>query len=449
MKIFEELESEVRSYARNFPRVFNKAEAEFIYDEDGKQYIDFLAGAGALNYGHNHPEFKKKLLDYIESNGITHSLDLHTEAKRGFLESFKKHILVPREMEYRLMFTGPTGTNSVEAALKLARKITGRTHVVAFTNGWHGQTLGALAMTANSHHRDGAGITLGGAHRIPYDGYLGDHVDTTEYLDKVLTDTSSGVDLPAAVIVETIQGEGGVNYCSIEWLQNLSAVCKKHNVLLIIDDIQAGCGRTGRFFSFEESGIQPDMVTLSKSLSAYGLPFALVLIRPELDRWSPGEHNGTFRGNNHAFVTAKAALDLYWCDDTFAASVREKGDYIAKRLDAIVEKYGEGNFNAKGRGMFQGINCVDGEIASKITREAYRRGLIIETSGTNDEIIKLLCPLIINQENLTKGIDILEESIRVICKHLDEIPEDSCYFDEVVVKGQELEKDDTSKTGDW
>lgn len=448
MKIFEELESEVRSYARNFPRLFNKAEAEFIYDEEGKQYIDFLAGAGALNYGHNHPVFKQKLLDYIEANGITHSLDLHTEAKRAFLESFKEHILVPREMDYRLMFTGPTGTNSVEAALKLARKITGRTHVVAFTNGWHGQTLGALAMTANSHHRDGAGITLSGAHRIPYDGYLGDHVDTTEYLDKVLTDTSSGVDLPAAVIVETIQGEGGVNYCSIEWLRNLSAVCKKHDVLLIIDDIQAGCGRTGRFFSFEEAGIHPDMVTLSKSLSAYGLPFALVLFRPELDRWSPGEHNGTFRGNNHAFVTAKAALDLYWSDDEFAASVREKGEYIAKRLDAIVEKYGEGNFNAKGRGMFQGINCVNGEIASKITREAYRRGLIIETSGTNDEIIKLLCPLIIQQDNLTKGIDILEESIRVICNHLDEIPEDSCYFDEVIIKGQKLEKDD-APNGEW
>ncbi|MDF3131118.1 diaminobutyrate--2-oxoglutarate transaminase [Kiritimatiellaeota bacterium B1221] len=434
MKIFEEFESEVRSYARNFPRLFHKAQGEYIYDEDGKQYIDFLSGAGALNYGHNHPVLKKALLSYIENDAITHSLDFHTEAKRDFMEVFRSHILEPREMDYRMMFTGPTGTNAVEAALKMSRKIKGRTHVVAFTNGWHGQSLGALSMTANSHHRNGAGITLSGAHRIPYDGYLGDQVDTTEYLDKVLTDTSSGVDLPAAVIVETVQGEGGVNYCSKAWLRNLSAICKKHDILLIIDDIQAGCGRTGSFFSFEEAGIQPDIITLSKSLSAYGLPCAVVLFKPELDVWSPGEHNGTFRGNCHAFVTAKAALEHFWKDDVFAKEVQEKGKYIAKRLDEIVEKYGEGNFNAKGRGMFQGINCVDGEIASKIAREAFSRGLIIETSGTNDEIIKLLCPLTIRQEALTKGIDIIEASIKKVCAGIEEIPEDTCYFDEVVVQ---------------
>lgn len=434
MKIFEELESEVRSYARNFPRIFHKAEGEFLYDEDGKQYIDFLAGAGALNYGHNHPVLKKALLEYIEEDAITHSLDLHTAAKRDFMETYRSHILEPRGMDYRMMFTGPTGTNAVEAALKMSRKIKGRTHVVAFTNGWHGQTLGALSMTANSHHRDGAGITLTGAHRIPYDGYLGDHVDTTEYLDKVLTDTSSGVDLPAAVIVETVQGEGGVNYCSPEWLRSLSDICKKHDILLIIDDIQAGCGRTGHYFSFEEAGIQPDIITQSKSLSGYGLPFAVVLFKPELDVWSPGEHNGTFRGNCHAFVTAKAALEHFWKDDSFAASVREKGDYISKRLDVIVEKHGEGNFNAKGRGMFQGINCVNGEIASKIAQEAYKHGLIIETSGTNDEIIKLLCPLVISQESLTKGLDIIEAAVKAVCGRLDEIPEDSCYFDQVIIE---------------
>jgi diaminobutyrate-2-oxoglutarate transaminase len=437
MKIFEELESEVRSYARNFPRLFNKARGEFIYDEDGNEYIDFLAGAGALNYGHNHPVFRKKLIEYIESEGITHSLDLYTDAKKEFLETFKSHILVPRDYDYTLMFTGPTGTNSVEAALKIARKITGRSHVISFTNGWHGQTLGALSVTGNSHHRNGAGIALTGGHRIPYDGYLGDQVDTTEYLDKVLTDTSSGVDLPAAVIVETVQGEGGVNYCSMEWLQNLSKVCKRHDVLLIIDDIQAGNGRTGDFFSFEFAGIQPDIVTLSKSLSGYGLPFAMLMFKPELDKWTPGEHNGTFRGNNHAFVTAKAALDTYWADGEFACEIKEKGHYIAGRLDAIVDKYGEGNFYAKGRGMFQGLNCVNGAIASKITRAAFKRGLIIETSGTDDQIVKLLCPLTIKQENLARGIDIIEESIKEVCAaHDGDIPVDECYFDDVVVEAK-------------
>ena len=436
MKIFEELESEVRSYARNFPRLFKRAQGEFIYDEDENEYIDFLAGAGALNYGHNHPVMRTKLIEYIESGGMTHSLDLHTEAKMEFMEAYRDKILRPRDMDYTMMFTGPTGTNAVEAALKMARKLKKRSHVVSFTNGWHGQTLGALSMTANSHHRDGAGIALTGAHRLPYDGYLGDQVNTIEYLDKVLTDTSSGVDLPAACIVETIQGEGGVNYCSMEWLRALSDTCQKHDVLLIIDDIQAGCGRSGRFFSFEEAGVKPDIITQSKSLSGYGLPFALVLFKPELDRWSPGEHNGTFRGNCHAFVTAKAAIDTYWSDDTFAASVRKKGEYIAKRLDEIVEKYGDGNFNVKGRGMFQGINCVNGDIASKITRAAYKRGLIIETSGTNDEIIKLLCPLIIAEEVLTKGIDIIEESIKEVLVDVN-VPEESDYFDDVTVNGKE------------
>ena len=435
MKIFEELESEVRSYARNFPRLFKKATGEFIYDEDGNEYIDFLAGAGALNYGHNHPEFRKKLIEYIESEGITHSLDLHTEAKKEFLEAFKKHILEPRDYNYTLMFTGPTGTNSVEAALKIARKITGRSHVIGFTNGWHGQTLGSLSATANSHHRDGAGIALTGCHRLPYDGYLGDQVDTTEYLDKVLTDTSSGVDLPAAVIVETVQGEGGINYCSMEWLQSLAKVCKRHDVLLIIDDIQAGNGRTGDFFSFEFAGIEPDIVTVSKSLSGYGLPFAMVLFKPEHDKWTPGEHNGTFR----AFVTAKAALDMYWSDGEFSRQIKEKGEYIAKRLDAIVEKYGDGNFYVKGRGMFQGINCVNSEIASKITRAAYKRGLIIETSGTDDQIIKLLCPLTIKQENLAKGIDIIEESVKEVCAAHGDIPGSPDYFDGVTVKKKEVD----------
>jgi len=439
MKIFEELESEVRSYARNFPRLFIRAQGEFVYDEDDNEYIDFLAGAGALNYGHNHPIMRTKLIEYIESGGITHSLDLYTEAKRAYIETFSEKILKPRSLDYRMMFTGPTGTNAVEASLKMARKLKQRSHIVSFTNGWHGQTLGSLSVTGNSHHRDGAGIALTGAHRVPYDGYLGDELNTIEYLDKVLTDTSSGVDLPAACIVETIQGEGGINYCSVEWLRGLSDVCKKHDVLLIIDDIQAGCGRSGNFFSFEEAGIRPDIVTLSKSLSGYGLPFAMVLFKPELDRWSPGEHNGTFRGNNHAFVTAKAAIDTYWSDDTFEKSVRKKGKYIADRLDDIVEKYGDGNFTVKGRGMFQGINCVNGEIASKITRAAFKKGLIIETSGTDDQIIKLLCPLIISEETLNKGIDIIEASVKEVCATID-VPGESNYFDAVTVEKTETPK---------
>ncbi len=288
MKVFEEVESEVQSYARAFPRVFNRAKGEFLYDEDGKEYLDFLAGAGTLNYGHNNPLFKRALLEYIESDGITHGLDLHTRAKGEFLETFNEKILKPRGLNYVVQFTGPTGTNAVEAALKLARNLTGRENVISFTNGFHGVSLGALAATGNSHHRGASGVSLGGTTRMPYDGYLGEDIDTTAYLDKVLSDSSSGVDMPAAVIVETVQGEGGINAASFDWLRNLEKVCRKHDMLLIVDDIQAGCGRTGTYFSFEEIGIKPDIVTLSKSLGGYGLPFAVVLIKPDTDQLEAG-----------------------------------------------------------------------------------------------------------------------------------------------------------------
>ncbi|MDP1519529.1 diaminobutyrate--2-oxoglutarate transaminase [Porticoccus litoralis] len=428
MKIFEEIESEVQSYARSFPRVFNKAQGEFLYDEEGNQYLDFLAGAGTLNYGHNNPVFKEKLLEYIHQDGITHGLDLHTKAKGEFLESFNEKILKPRNLEYVMQFTGPTGTNAVEAALKLTRNIKGRENIIAFTNGFHGVSLGSLSATGNSHHRGAAGVSLSGTSRMPYDGYLGDHIDTTIYLDKVLTDSSSGIDKPAAVIVETVQGEGGINAASFEWLRNLEKICRKHDVLLIVDDIQAGCGRTGTYFSFEEAGIYPDIITMSKSLGGYGLPFAVVLIRPELDHWKPGEHNGTFRGNNFAFVTAKAAIDHYWADNQFSKQVKKKGEYVSQRLNTIVDQYGDGNFTTRGRGMFQGINCVNGELAEKITRSAFKQGLIIETSGADDQVVKLLCPLIISEENLTRGIDIIENTIREVCAKEDSIPAQKKYF---------------------
>ncbi|MDH5591817.1 MAG: aminotransferase class III-fold pyridoxal phosphate-dependent enzyme, partial [Gammaproteobacteria bacterium] len=249
------------------------------------------------------------------------------------------------------------------------------------------------------------------------------------YLDKVLSDSSSGIDKPAAVIVETVQGEGGINVASFDWLKNLQAVCRQHDVLLIVDDIQAGCGRTGNYFSFEEAGIYPDMVTMSKSLAGYGLPFAVVMFKPKLDQWKPGEHNGTFRGNNFAFVTAKAAIDHYWSDDTFSKEVKRKGDYIATRLASIIDRFGEGNFTSRGRGMFQGISCVNGDLAGKITHNAFQQGLIIETSGADDQVVKFLCPLITSDENLKKGLDIVEQAIKEVCAKEDSIPEEFDYFE--------------------
>lgn len=416
MTTFEKLESNVCSYARSFPVVFDRAEGAALYDQEGRRYIDFLAGAGTLNYGHNNPVCKQALLDYIASDGITHGLDMHTRAKAEFLDSFQQYILTPRKMDYRLQFTGPTGTNAVEAAMKLARKVTGRQNIIAFTNGFHGVTLGAAAATGNQHHRGGCGVALGGVTRIPYDGYLDGELDSTRLLDKMLGDASSGVDAPAAVIVETVQGEGGLNVASQRWLKSLEVVCRRHGILLIIDDIQAGCGRTGSFFSFESAGISPDMITLSKSLSGFGLPFALVLLKPEHDQWSPGEHNGTFRGNNHAFVTARAAIETYWKTDDFAKEVRRKAALLSQRLERIAALGGKGIFHTKGSGMMQGIGCRDGGLAEKIVRRCFEEGLVIETSGPDSEVVKVLCPLIISDADLNKGLDIIERSVRHVLK---------------------------------
>ncbi|MEA2044922.1 MAG: diaminobutyrate--2-oxoglutarate transaminase [Euryarchaeota archaeon] len=411
MSTIDRLESNVRSYCRSYPKVFKRAQGAVLEDVEGMEYIDFLAGAGALNYGHNNPILKKELLDYIESDGITHGLDMTTKAKCEFLETFESLVLRPRNMEYKVQFTGPTGTNAVEAALKIARKATGRQTIVSFTNGFHGVTLGSVAATGNSYFRDGCGILPQGAVFMPYDGYLGEDIDTTEYLDKMLTDGSSGLDYPAAVIVETVQGEGGINVASFEWLRSLEDICLKHDILLIVDDIQVGCGRTGTFFSFEEAGISPDIITLSKSLSGYGMPFSLVLMKPELDQWMPGEHNGTFRGNNLAFVTAKATLENYWQDDTFSNSVKTKGQVVRKRLNKLVQDDEKEILSARGRGMIQALDCQTGELARRIAATAFEKGLILETTGSDNHVLKCLIPLTISYKDMNKGLDILEESV--------------------------------------
>lgn len=415
MDIFK-TESEVRVYSRAFPILFNRAKNATLYAEDGTAYLDFLAGAGSLNYGHNNDHLKKALLEYISNDGVSQGLDMFTRAKHDFIESYKKYILDPRGLDYKMQFTGPTGTNCVEAALKLARKVKGRDSIISFTNGFHGVSLGAVAATGNKHHRGGAGVPLGSVSFMPYCGYHGSEVDTIKMMDKMLSDNSSGIDLPAAVIVEAVQGEGGLNAASMQWLKDLEKVCKKHDILLIVDDIQSGNGRTGDFFSFEAAGITPDIVTVSKSLSGYGLPMAVVLLKPELDIWKSGEHNGTFRGNNMAFVTAKAAIDTYWKDDKFLNEVRAKSAILEQGLKAICDKYGPGHFKLKGRGMMRGIACKSGELAGQISQKAFTRNLIIETAGPEDEVVKCLMPLTITEEDLKRGLQLLAESVDEVMK---------------------------------
>lgn len=408
---FEHYESNVRSYIRNFPTVFTRAKGYRLWDVDDRAYIDFFSGAGALNYGHNNEKLKRALLSYIESDGITHSLDMGTQAKAEFLTTFQHYILNPRNLNYKVMFPGPTGTNSVESALKLARKVTGRSSIVSFTNAFHGMTLGSLSVTGNRFKREGAGLPLNNGFAVPYDTYLEDGADSIELLIRLLDDEGSGVALPAAVIVETVQGEGGINVASAAWLRNLESVCKERGILLIVDDVQMGCGRTGPFFSFENAGIEPDIVCLSKSIGGYGTPMALTLFRPDLDIWEPGEHNGTFRGHNLAFVTATEALREYWKDRRLEQSTKDKGDFIRDYLQKLVDATPELQGSVRGHGLVYGLEIGTPGLAEQIANEAFQRGLIVETSGAESQVVKLLPPLIIDDAGLQEGLSLLCDSI--------------------------------------
>lgn len=409
--IFARRESEARSYCRSFDTTFVSAQGSEMTDDAGRTYIDFLAGCSSLNYGHNDPDMKQALVDHIMADGVAHGLDMHTKTKAQFLQAFEDIILKPRGMDYKVMMTGPTGTNAVEAAMKLARKITGRKQIVAFTNGFHGMTMGALSCTGNAGKRDGAGGgPLCGVDRMPFEGAFGPEVDSLSLIEQMLDNPSSGVSAPAAFVIEPVQGEGGLNAASTEFMQGIARLAKKHGSMLIVDDIQAGCGRTGTFFSFEEMGIEPDMIPMAKSFSGMGLPFAALLLKPEHDIWKPAEHNGTFRGNTHAFVTARVALEKFWKDVAFQKEIGEKADILTdslKQMAAMVPGAG-----LKGRGMMQGVDVGSGDLAADICARAFEQGLIIETSGAHDEVVKVLAALTTPKETLRKGLNILLDVTR-------------------------------------
>ncbi|MCF1469276.1 diaminobutyrate--2-oxoglutarate transaminase [Agrobacterium vitis] len=409
--IYNIYESNVRSYCVAFPSEYKTAKNAKLFMDSGQEYIDFLAGCGSLNYGHNDPDMKQALLDYIAGDGIAHSLDLHTEAKRAFITLFATKILIPRGLDYKIQFTGPTGANAVEAALKLARKVTGRSNVIAFTNGFHGVSLGALAATGNSENRQAAGLELSGVTRFPYDGYFGSQFNTCLWLERMLSDPSSGVDAPAAFIVEVVQGEGGLNVASSAWLRRLRELADKHGALLIIDDIQAGCGRTGTFFSFEPSQIVPDIVVLAKSFSGFGLPLSAILIGREFDVWNPAEHNGTFRGNNHAFVAASVAISKFWSDDSFAASIAKKTASVELVLNDLQKQTG---WRRKGRGLMQGLETPSRAASSAIRQLCFQNGLLLEACGPHDEVLKLVPPLTIESELLDEGLSRFTDAVLTV-----------------------------------
>lgn len=410
---FETYESEVRSYCRNFPAVFTKARGSFLYDEDGREYIDFFCGAGALNYGHNNPYIKNRLIDYLEQDGVLHAMDMYTAPKREFIEYFEEKIIRARGLDYKIQFVGPTGTNAVEAALKLARKVKKRTNVFALMGAFHGMTLGSIALTTDADSRAGAGVPLYNVTHIPAP-YMFPELDTVAYMERLLTDDHSGVEKPAAIILETMQADGGIYALPTEWLQRVRALCDKYDILMIVDDVQVGCARTGWFFSFERAGIQPDIVTMSKSIGGYGMPFAVTLLKPELDIWKPGEHNGTFRGYQLSLVAAKAGLE-YMLNEHVEEAVREREKIVAKIMREEIETI-DSRIETRGLGLLWGVDfgAFGGDTAKAVLDEAFKNGLIVERVGRGNAVIKVMPELKVPVETLEKGLRILVQAIRTV-----------------------------------
>ncbi|HET9899267.1 MAG TPA: diaminobutyrate--2-oxoglutarate transaminase [Streptosporangiaceae bacterium] len=408
---FDELESEVRLYCRKFPVVFDRAKDAELYAEDGRSFIDFFCGAGTLNYGHNNEAIKRRVVSYLSRDGVAHGLDLHTVAKRDFLVALADIVLRPRGLDFKVQFCGPTGTDAVEAALKLARKASGRGGIVAFSGAYHGMSAGSLAVTGSRMARRAGGVTGHDVTFVPFEDGPHGPFDSIGLLERMLTDPSSGVDPPAAVIVEPVQMEGGVYPASADWLRRLRALTERHGTLLIADEIQAGCGRTGTFFSFEQAGIVPDLVTVSKAIGGYGLPLSLVLMRRDLDVWQPGEHTGTFRGNQLAFVAATAACEL-WQRDDFRSGLAAGSRQLGRFADELT--LAEPGIAVRGRGMALGIDLErsgGAERAETVQRYSFEHGLIVELCGRHDEVVKIMPPLTIAAAMLDRGLDVLRDAL--------------------------------------
>lgn len=392
MQAFEALESTVPFYSRSFPATFSRARGSFMLTEFGQKLIDFSSGAGTLNYGHNNHQIKSAIAKCIASDSVAHGPDMATPAKLEFMKTFSSVILQSRDLQYGLQFTEPADANAIDSALMLSRRA-GRQHIISFTHGCHGMSSGVIAASGNHCHRTASGDSFSGVTFTPCDGSLGPAVDTVEYPRKALMDESSGIDRPAAIVVETVQGRG-INVAGKQWLQSIQAIAKSVGAHFIVDDIQMDCGRAGDFFSLEFASLSPDIVVLSKSLSEYGLLLSTLLIREGLDAWR-GEHIGSFRGSNLVLVSATA--NLYRRCRTFSQDVQRMGEFMRRRLEPIASEHGIG-FAVGGRGMAFGFDCQIAEVAGGTIRKAFQKGLIVERCGPADQVIEFLPALTIDSE---------------------------------------------------
>ncbi|MGC1024545.1 diaminobutyrate--2-oxoglutarate transaminase [Pantoea agglomerans] len=425
-----EFESNVRSYPRKLPFAISKAQGVWITDVENNQYLDCLAGAGTLALGHNHPDVLQSIQNVITSGLPLHTLDLTTPLKDAFSE-YLLSLLPGQGKEYCLQFTGPSGADAVEAALKLAKKHTGRSGIISFSGAYHGMTHGALSVTGNLSPKEAVDGLMPEVQFMPYPHLyrcplgIGGEAGVkalTYYFENLINDVESGVRKPAAVILEAVQGEGGVNPAPAEWLQRIRKVTKEHGILLIIDEVQAGIARTGKFFAFEHAGIEPDIIVMSKAVGG-GLPLAVLGIKKEFDAWSPGHHTGTFRGNQLAMATGLTTLKLLK-DNNIADKVAAQGEWLKGKLGELQQRYPVIG-NVRGLGLMIGIELVkpdeaadhmgsfpaDGELSALVQKKCFENGLILERGGRHGSVLRLLPSLLITDAELDVFMDKFENAL--------------------------------------
>ena len=418
----EQRESNARVYPRHFPFAIAEASGSFIRDLDGNVFIDFLAGAGVLSLGHNHPELVAKVIEQL--GVLTHGLDMPTIAKDAFTDAQLSMLPEPMRDRMKIQFCGPTGANAVDAALKLCKTATGRGDVISFQGGFHGSSHAAMALTGNVSQKRTISNGMPGVHFFPFSSCsrcpLALNPETCQtncvaLLERALEDPNGGMPLPAAVIIEMVQGEGGVIPARNEFVQRVRALTRKLDIPLVVDEVQTGCGRTGTWFAFEQYDIEPDVIIASKALSGIGQPVAIVIYDKKLDVWAPGAHTGTFRGNQLAFAAGAETVRIVRRDGVLG-SVRTRGTQVTARL-ACLRRH-PGVLEVRGRGLMWGIELADPgdgrsitEVAGQVQARALRNGLIVELGGRDDCVVRMLPPLNVTEEVLDLALDILLDAI--------------------------------------
>ena len=433
-----DFESSARSYPRKFPVALTKAKGSWVEDADGKRYLDFLCGAGTLALGHNDDEVNNAMIDLISSGAPLHTLDLTTPVKDRFVETIFSTLPEKLRSNAKIQFCSPSGTDATDAAIKLCKTATGRGTVMAFSGGYHGMGHGALALTGNHNAKNRVQNLMPGVQFMPYPySYrcpfgLGGEAGAkaaSAYFERMLKDPESGVTRPAAVILEAIQGEGGVIPAPASFLHTVRRVTEEISIPLILDEIQCGMGRSGNIWAFEESGIVPDVILMSKAIGG-SQPMSVVVYNKDLDKWSAGAHAGTFRGNQLAMAAGTVVLNRI-SDQNFLDEVRRKGNVIKDamlKLKSSVSIIGD----VRGRGLMLGVEFIDpngnkdimgnpepsGEIAAEIQRRCFEKGLIMEKGGRNGSVMRCLCALTVSDSEISTMLDIFSSAAMEIDREI-------------------------------